>query len=61
MQRDKGKFIGDLGIKNGDAPVSVKLPPNLYDAVQNLPKGEKAKLLRRWIREGLARDGYITE
>ena len=61
MQRYKGRFAGDLGIKNRDAPVSVKLPPDLYDAVKNLPKGEKADLLRKWIREGLARDGYITE
>ncbi len=56
--RTKYKDTG-LGTTDKQPPISVKFPPNIDQLLRSLPN--RSDLIRRYVIEGLKRDGQLQE
>ncbi|WP_017719752.1 hypothetical protein [Kamptonema formosum] len=56
----KNQYVQAAGLGEFDKRITLRVEPDIWQALSEMPAGQRSECLRKWIREGLQRDGKVA-
>lgn len=58
-RNDLGQFVGKLGVRSGQDPISTKFPAEVDKILRSLPS--RSDYIRNAVMAQMKRDGYLDD
>ncbi|MBW4494418.1 MAG: hypothetical protein KME26_15295 [Oscillatoria princeps RMCB-10] len=56
----KNQYVGAAGLGELNKRITLRVEPDIWQPLSEMPAGQRSECIRRWIREGLQRDGQVA-
>jgi hypothetical protein len=56
----KNQYVKAAGLGELDKRITLRVEPDMWQALSEMPAGQGSECLKRWIREGLQRHGQVA-